>query len=53
VPAFEGLPLMRRRHLLNGAGKTPSPAPEALRRFVPERGEAMPAAAFGSGLTPA
>ena len=47
VPEVEGLPLMRRWHVVNAAGKLLSPAAEAFRYFVLERGEAHLAAAFG------
>jgi DNA-binding transcriptional LysR family regulator len=50
VPAVQGLPLMRRWHLVNAAGKPLSPAAEAFRYFVLERGEAQLAALFGSEL---
>ena len=46
APAVEGLPLMRRWHVVNTAGKLLSPAAEALRYFVLERGEAHLAAMF-------
>jgi DNA-binding transcriptional LysR family regulator len=46
APAVEGLPLMRRWHVVNTAGKQLSPAAEALRYFVLERGEAHLAAMF-------
>lgn len=46
APAVEGLPLMRRWHVVNSAGKLLSPAAEALRYFVLERGEAHLAAMF-------
>ena len=46
VPPVEGLPLMRRWHVVNTAGKLLSPAAEALRYFVLERGEAHLAALF-------
>jgi DNA-binding transcriptional LysR family regulator len=47
APHVEGLPLMRRWHLVNAAAKTLSPAAEAFRYFVLERGEAHLAAMFG------
>ncbi len=46
APHVEGLPLMRRWHVVNTAGKLLSPAAEALRYFVLERGEAHLAALF-------
>lgn len=46
MPPVEGLPLMRRWHVVNTAGKLLSPAAEALRYFVLERGEAHLAAMF-------
>jgi DNA-binding transcriptional LysR family regulator len=46
APHVEGLPLMRRWHVVNTAGKLLSPAAEALRYFVLERGEAQLAAMF-------
>jgi DNA-binding transcriptional LysR family regulator len=46
APTVEGLPLMRRWHVVNTANKLLSPAAEALRYFVLERGEAHPAALF-------
>jgi LysR family transcriptional regulator, low CO2-responsive transcriptional regulator len=48
VPHVEGLPLMRRWHLVNAVAKMLSPAAEAFRYFVLERGEAHLAAMFGS-----
>lgn len=47
-----GLPLVRRWHMVNLRGKPLSPAAEALRHFVLERGEAHIAAQF-SGVVPA
>lgn len=46
APPVEGLPLMRRWHVVNTAGKLLSPAAEALRYFVLEHGEAHLAAMF-------
>jgi LysR family transcriptional regulator, low CO2-responsive transcriptional regulator len=46
APPVEGLPLMRRWHVVNTAGKLLSPAAEALRYFVLEHGEAHLAALF-------
>jgi DNA-binding transcriptional LysR family regulator len=51
APAVEGLPLMRRWHVVNTAGKLLSPAAEALRYFVLERGEAHLAAMFAERRT--
>ena len=48
APHVEGLPLMRRWHLVNAAAKMLSPAAEAFRYFILERGEAHLAAMFGS-----
>jgi DNA-binding transcriptional LysR family regulator len=48
TPEVEGLPLVRRWHVVNNAGKLLSPAAEALRYFVLERGEAHLAAMFGA-----
>jgi LysR family transcriptional regulator, low CO2-responsive transcriptional regulator len=39
APEVEGLPVMRRWHVVNNLGKTLSPAAEAFRYFVLERGE--------------
>jgi DNA-binding transcriptional LysR family regulator len=47
-----GLPLVRRWHIVNVAGKPLSPAAEALRDFVLEQGEALIAAQF-AGVVPA
>lgn len=47
APHVEGLPLMRRWHLVNAAAKMLSPAAEAFRYFILERGEAHLAAMFG------
>lgn len=46
APPVEGLPLMRRWHVVNTSNKLLSPAAEALRYFVLERGEAHLAAMF-------
>lgn len=46
APSVEGLPLMRRWHLVNAAAKILSPAAEAFRYFILERGEAHLAAMF-------
>ena len=47
APAVEGLPLMRRWHLVNAAGRLLSPAAEAFRYFLLEQGEAHLAGMFG------
>jgi LysR family transcriptional regulator, low CO2-responsive transcriptional regulator len=47
TPATQGLPLMRRWHVVNAAAKLLSPAAEAFRYFVLERGEAHLATMFG------
>lgn len=47
TPEVEGLPLMRRWHLVHAAGKPLSPAAEAFRYFLLEHGEAHLAAQFG------
>ena len=41
VPEVEGLPVMRRWHVVNNLAKTLSPAAEAFRYFMLERGEAF------------
>ena len=41
VPETEGLPVMRRWHVVNNLAKTLSPAAEAFRYFVLEQGEAF------------
>ena len=46
TPAIEGLPVMRRWHVVNNQAKTLSPAAESFRHFVLERGEAFLAAQF-------
>ncbi|MEJ8853615.1 LysR substrate-binding domain-containing protein [Variovorax robiniae] len=48
APTVEGLPLMRRWHLVNAAAKMLSPAAEAFRYFMLERAEAHMAAMFGN-----
>lgn len=48
APAVEGLPLMRRWHVVHLAAKLLSPAAEALRYFILERGEAHLAAMFAA-----
>jgi len=45
-PNVEGLPVMRRWHVVNTLAKTLSPAAEAFRYFVLERGEAFLAQHF-------
>jgi DNA-binding transcriptional LysR family regulator len=46
VPDVEGLPVMRRWHVVHNLAKTLSPAAEAFRYFVLERGEAFLAHQF-------
>jgi DNA-binding transcriptional LysR family regulator len=46
TPDTEGLPIMRRWHVVNNQAKTLSPAAEAFRYFVLERGEAFLAKQF-------
>lgn len=48
TPTVEGLPVIRRWHVVNAAAKQLSPAAEAFRYFVLERGEAHLASMFGS-----
>jgi DNA-binding transcriptional LysR family regulator len=48
VPNVEGLPVMRRWHVVNNLAKTLSPPAEAFRYFVLEHGEAFLAAQFPS-----
>jgi DNA-binding transcriptional LysR family regulator len=45
-PETEGLPIMRRWHVVNNQAKTLSPAAEAFRYFILERGEAFLANQF-------
>lgn len=52
VPTVEGLPLVRRWHLVVAAGRVLSPAAEAFRYFLLERGEALLAATFGAAAVP-
>lgn len=54
APEVEGLPVMRRWHVVNNLAKTLSPAAEAFRYFILERGEAFLAEHFphGTVLTP-
>lgn len=49
TPEVEGLPLVRRWHVVNTLGRTLSPAAEAFRYFMLERGEAFLARHFGQG----
>jgi DNA-binding transcriptional LysR family regulator len=46
VPEVEGLPVMRRWHVVNNLAKTLSPAAEAFRYFILERGESFLAEQF-------
>jgi LysR family transcriptional regulator, low CO2-responsive transcriptional regulator len=46
TPECEGLPVMRRWHVVNNLAKTLSPAAEAFRYFILERGEAFLAKHF-------
>jgi len=46
VPEVDGLPVMRRWHLVHNAGKVLSPAAEAFRYFVLEEGESFLARNF-------
>lgn len=48
VPEIEGLPLLRRWHVVNTASKVLSPSAEALRYFVLEHGETFLARQFGA-----
>jgi DNA-binding transcriptional LysR family regulator len=52
TPDVEGLPVVRRWHVVNNLAKTLSPAAEAMRYFVLERGEAELAALFGGDAAP-
>jgi len=52
APETEGLPVMRRWHVVNTHAKTLSPAAEAFRYFVLERGEAFLARHFAHGNDP-
>jgi DNA-binding transcriptional LysR family regulator len=47
VPQVEGLPIVRRWHIVNNAAKVLSPAAEAFRYFVLEHGEAFVASWLG------
>jgi DNA-binding transcriptional LysR family regulator len=46
VPEVEGLPVMRRWHIVNNLAKTLSPPAEAFRCFILEHGETFLAAQF-------
>ncbi len=46
VPEVQGLPVMRRWHVVNNLSKTLSPAAEAFRYFILERGESFLAEQF-------
>ena len=48
TPDAEGLPIVRRWHVVNNSAKTLSPAAEAFRYFILERGEAFLAEHFAS-----
>jgi len=48
APETEGLPVMRRWHVVNNLAKTLSPAAEAFRYFILERGEAYLAKHFSN-----
>ena len=52
APETEGLPVMRRWHVVNTHAKTLSPAAEAFRYFILERGEAFLAKYFAHGSEP-
>jgi LysR family transcriptional regulator, low CO2-responsive transcriptional regulator len=52
APETEGLPVMRRWHVVNTLAKTLSPAAEAFRYFILERGEAFLAKHFAHGNDP-
>ncbi len=49
APETEGLPVMRRWHVVNTQAKTLSPAAEAFRYFILENGEAYLATHFAHG----
>lgn len=53
TPEVEGLPVMRRWHVVHNLAKTLSPAAEAFRYFILERGEAFLAEHFPDGPLPA
>jgi len=46
TPEVEGLPLLRRWHVVTPMGRPAAPAAEALRYFILERGEALLASSF-------
>ena len=48
APETEGLPVMRRWHVVHNLAKTLSPAAEAFRYFILERGEAFLASHFAA-----
>jgi DNA-binding transcriptional LysR family regulator len=50
TPVVEGLPVLRRWHVVHNAGKTLSPAAEAFRYFTLEHGEGFLAERFGQPL---
>ena len=50
TPEVEGLPVMRRWHVVHNLAKTLSPAAEAFRYFMLERAEAHMATMFGSAM---
>jgi len=52
APETEGLPVMRRWHVVNTHAKTLSPPAEAFRYFILERGEAFLAKHFAHGNDP-
>src|SRR2546421_2806256 len=52
APETEGLPVMRRWHVVNTHAKTLSPAAEAFRYFILEHGEAFLAKHFAHGNDP-
>src|ERR1700741_3575346 len=53
APETEGLPLMRRWHVVHTLAKTLSPPAEAFRYFILENGEAFLARYFAHGNVPA
>jgi DNA-binding transcriptional LysR family regulator len=53
TPTIEGLPIVRRWHVVNKLAKTLSPAAEAFRYFILERGEAYLASQFSTPAAPA
>jgi len=52
TPEVEGLPVMRRWHVVHNLAKMLSPAAEAFRYFVLERGEALLAHQFPAPVAP-